>query len=454
MDATRRSRPGDAPSFVGTVVADALAKALPAGGRIAIAFSGGRDSSALLDAALTAAPAARCDVVAFHVHHGLSAHADAWSRFCAGVCAARGVPLHVRRVRVPRMPRGSVEAAARTARYAALAALAREHTVDAVLLAHHADDQAETMLLQLLRGAGPRGLAAMAVARVDAGILWLRPLLAVPRTTLDAYAAARKLPYVDDDSNVDVRHRRNGLRSGVVPALRSLAPGYPATLVRAAELQADASELLDDLARLDAGADADGDSLDRSRLAQLPARRAANLLRWFLRQRGLPAPPKARLAEMLRQLTTAGRGARVALHHAGARVRVHRGRIVVHPDACVPFAIRWDGEESIALPHGTLRVACTRGAGIAARHLEGSTVTIRSGIPGERLRTASHGARRRVADLLREAGIPSWQRPAIPRVYRGDTLAAVAALGVDAAFVARPGEPAFTLAWQPDRPMT
>lgn len=447
MADTRRFPPADGALDAGVrvAVADSLAKALPEGGRVAIALSGGRDSVALLDAAL-ATSAAQAGIVAFHVDHGLSVNARAWSQFCSELCATRGITCHVQRVQVKRGPRISVEAAARGARQAALDSLAREHGVAAVLLAHHADDQAETLLLQLFRGAGPRGLAAMPGACLRAGIWWLRPFLALPRARLDEYVAARALQYVDDDSNRDPRYRRNALRGAVVPSLREIAPGYPATLVRAAELQADAASLLDDLARIDAAESCDGATLDCAALARLDIRRARNLLRWFLREQRLPAPSRVRLAEVLRQVTSGGADSRIEISHAGAQLGVHRGRLVVHRTPVCPFAREWDGAEAIILPHGTLRFTRIRGTGIATRHVTAATVTIRSGVDGERFRLAGRSAHP-VADLLREAGVPCWDRQGIPRIYCGDALAAVPLLGVGAEFTAAPGEPGLVPNW-------
>jgi len=434
---------------VRAAVAAALARALPHGGRIAIGFSGGRDSAVLLDAALAVRADARCDVVALHVHHGLSAHADDWSRFCRDTCATLGVPFAMRRVCVEGGARVSIEAAARKARHAALAELAQELDASAVLLGHHADDQAETLLLQLFRGAGPRGLAAMPAAKFDRGLWWLRPLLGIPRARIDGYAGLRDVRYVDDDSNDDSRYRRNALRHRVVPLLRAVAPGYPRTLLRAAELQADAATLLDDLARIDARDACDGTTLDCAALRKLDRRRAQNLLRWFLREQGLPAPSRARLAEMLRQLAEAGRDAQVALSHAGAWLGVHRGRVTLHRSPGAAFVREWTGAATIDLPHGVLVLRPQQGAGIAARHLAGPGVTIRSGVAGERLQLAGRSTRRQVADLLRDAGIPHWDRLALPRVYCGPALAAVAPLGVDVAFAAAHDEPAFALDWHP-----
>src|ERR1700681_246883 len=166
--------------------------------RIAVALSGGRDSMVLLDALARLAPEAGITLSALHVHHGLSPHAEAWVAFCADECAKRGVPFTVHRPKVERRGGASLEATARTARYTALASA----PVDFVALAHHADDQAETLLLQLLRGAGPHGLAAMPTLRpMPGGAMLLRPFLALSRATIGAYATARRLGWVDVESN-------------------------------------------------------------------------------------------------------------------------------------------------------------------------------------------------------------------------------------------------------------
>ncbi|HLX29655.1 MAG TPA: tRNA lysidine(34) synthetase TilS [Casimicrobiaceae bacterium] len=425
-----------------------MREALPDGGTVAVALSGGRDSVALLDAAAHGATSASVRLVAFHVHHGLSAHADDWARLCRDACAACDIPFALARVEVEAACDG-IEASARARRYDALATLARAHRVDAVLLAHHADDQAETMLLQLARGAGPHGLAGMPAIASGRGTLWLRPFLGLSRAKLDAYVARHALAYVDDDSNANTRFRRNALRAHMIPALREIAPGYPGTLARAANLQADAAALLDELAALDATSAFDGKNLDATTLGSLSEARARNLLRWFLREQRLRAPSAVRLAQMLSQLRHARGDARISLVHDGAEVGVHRGRIVVHRIAPAPYAQPWYGGASVDLPHGTLHFVPTLGSGIAARCLASAAVTIRAGKPGERLMRSARGSRRSVAELLREAGVPGWARTTLPRLYCGDTLAAVPYLGVDAAFAAQPDERAFRLDWRP-----
>ena len=433
------------------VAQQALVQHVPHGAPLAVALSGGRDSIVLLAALVDVAPARGHRLVALHVHHGLSPNADAWARFCGEFCAQRGVPLEIRAIAVPRTPQTSLEAEARRLRYAALTDAAAELGVHFVALAHHRDDQAETVLLQLLRGAGPQGLAGMAAARTDAdGMTWLRPLLAIPRERIDACARAAGLTWVEDESNAHGRHLRNALRHSVMPALANVFPAHGATLARAASHQAEAARLADDLAALDARAACDGPTLDRAALHDLPGHRARNLLRWFLRQRGLPAPSAARLDAMLLQLRDARIGARVRLVHAGAEIGVHQGAIVVHGAPPPVFDVPWHGESSLPLPHGLLVFGQAQGAGLDAGRLSGAPVSVRARAGGERFQIAPDRPRRALKSILRDAGIPAWERGGLPLVFCGDALAAVAGLGIDPSFCAAPGRPGVTIVWHPN----
>jgi tRNA(Ile)-lysidine synthase len=435
--ATANKAPAGDSATLPAAVDAALARHAPDGARIAVALSGGRDSVALFDAVAELAPARGLVVTAIHIHHGLSPHADAWARLCAELCAARAVPFIERRVDVAQGARKSVEAEARRSRYASLSAAAIAAGVHAVLLAHHQDDQAETVLLQLLRGAGPHGLAAMPSARTDAaGMLWLRPLLDVPRAVIDAYIRSRDLHFVDDESNADVRYARNALRAHVVPALASVASGYPATVARAARLEAEAAALIDDLAAIDAKDACDGATLSRDALRALPEHRGRNLLRWFLRQRGLPPPSARRLDAMYTQLRDARIDAHIRLPHAGSELGLHRARIVVHRSPPPPFDLRWNGETTLAFPHGSLGFVPVRGRGIAVACLAAVDVHIRSRHGGERIQLAGDRPARAVKSLLREAGIPEWTRHGLPLVWCGESLAAIPGIGVDHRFAA------------------
>jgi tRNA(Ile)-lysidine synthase len=457
-DAGRADRASGAADPVEAAVRTALAPIVatrdaPSGERaplrVAVALSGGRDSMVLLDALAALAPELAFAPSALHVHHGLSPNADAWAAFCAAECERRGIALAVRRVDVPRAPGASVEAAARSARFAALA----EADADIVALAHHADDQAETLLLQLLRGAGPHGLAAMSSLRRTGGPPLVRPLLAVSRASIEAYARQHAVAWIDDESNADTRFRRNRLRHDIAPRLAAAFPGFPATLVRAAAHQAEAALLLDELAAQDAGVAGDdpAPTLDRAALAALALRspaRARNLLRWFIRRHALPSPSTARLAAMLDQLVRAAPDAKPRLLHAGVELGIHRGRIAVHPPAAGRYAVRWDGERSLQLPHGTLEFGCVPGAGLAVAAVDAAAVVVRPREGGERIRLAANRPRQPLKRLLQEAGIPVWQRDEWPLVWCGDVLAAVPGIGVAADFRAPAGADGYELSWR------
>jgi len=437
-------------------LADAVSRALAAHltrpGRIAIALSGGRDSVALAAAVAALPERPALEPLAIHVHHGLSDQADTWLASCVSLCESLRMPLVVRRVAVdPADPEG-IEGAARRARYAALESAALEVGAGAVLLAHHQDDQAETLLLQLARGAGPHGLAGMPEARVGArDLVWLRPFLALPRRTIDAWVRARRVAWVDDDSNESPRHRRNAMRLAVVPALSRIFPGYPGTLARAAALQADAARLLDELAAQDLAPIDDRGLLDVAGLAQLPAHRARNVLRHYLRREGLRPPSSARLQALAAQLGGARPDARIAFVHDGVRFGVHRGQLQRRPADPPTFEQEWHGERELALPHGKLAFIETSGSGLAAEAAAVPPVVVRSRLGGERFAPDPSRPRRALKAWLRESGLPPWQRAALPLVFCGNALAAVPGLGVDVDFQAKSGARGYRLDWRPDR---
>jgi tRNA(Ile)-lysidine synthase len=451
--------PADPADVAGAALAQALAAwrrsvatadaRLP---RLAIGLSGGLDSMLLLDLGAGLALELGIELSALHVHHGLSPHADAWAAFCAAECAARGVPFALARVAVARGGGTSVEAEARAARHRAFAGLA----VDAVALAHHADDQAETLLLQLLRGAGPPGLAAMPALRTPAGgPALVRPFLALPRSLLSAAAVERGLAWVEDESNADLRLRRNYLRAEVAPRLAAAFPGYPQTLSRAAAHQADAARLADELGALDAAEGAgcdpvDGPTLSRAclvRAAAVGGHRARNLLRWFLHRHALPAPSTARLDAMLQQLTGAAPDARVRLAHGGVEVGVHRGQVMVHAPAVEWDERRWTGEAAIDLPHGRLAFTVVQGGGIAVDRADSVGLDIRRRTGGERLRPGPGRARQLLTHLFQQHGIPAWRRDAWPLVFRNGALVAVPGIGVDPAGASAEGQPGIVVRW-------
>ncbi len=262
-----------------------------------VGFSGGLDSTVLLHAASSLSQELGLAVSALHVNHGLSANADSWADWCQQVCRELAVPLTTLRVRVPLKTGEGVEAAARVARRKALNA----QPADWVLLAHHADDQAETVLHNLLRGAGVRGAAAMPESRGRV----LRPLLGVMRNDLRAYSRSRQLVWIEDESNADNRYTRNFLRNEILPRIASRFPRASQQLAAAAGRFCEADLLLQDLARLDLGDAPPEFPLPLNLFRDLPGPRARNLLSAMLTWHRVQAPDRRRLDEFLRQIRTA-----------------------------------------------------------------------------------------------------------------------------------------------------
>jgi tRNA(Ile)-lysidine synthase len=439
-DAVRFIVPADA---VSAAVATALSSSITPGSQVAVALSGGMDSMVLLDILASAASSHSFELCAIHVNHGLSPNAPAWSRFCAEQCAMRAVPLTIHDLQLSRVADTGLEAHARAARYRCFAAA----EVDVVALAHHADDQAETVLLQLLRGAGPRGLAAMPAFRPGRPALF-RPLLGLKRDAIAACAQARALQWITDESNADTRHKRNLLRHAVAPVLAAQFPGYQHTLARAATHQAEASELLDELAQHDAVTAIDSLGLDCARLAQLSAARGRNLLRWYLRGEGLRAPSEARLADLLRQAR--GADARTRIAHDGAEIGCHQGHVVVHAPTPAPFRSAWHGEGEVRLPGGVLRFTPACGTGVAAAKLAHGQVSLRSRAGGERIQIVANRPRRALKKLMQDAGFPVWLRASVPLMFCGEELAAVPGLGVALAYQPGDDEHSWAVDWRPD----
>ena len=269
------------------VIIDAVTHALrslPEDSRIALGFSGGLDSTVLLDALVRVAGPTRC--VALHIHHGLSPNADDWLAHCEARAREYGVSFEARHVNIARERDIGVEAAAREARYRALNEMCEQQRVTTLWLAQHADDQAETVLLQLLRGAGMAGLAAMAAEPMnpqDASqscLSRMRPLLTVARVQLEQYAHEHALRWVEDESNADTQYLRNALRHDIIPKLAAHFPAYRTALARTAKHAANAQQLLNELAELDMRSISRGVRLSRTALLALDDVRALNVMRF------------------------------------------------------------------------------------------------------------------------------------------------------------------------------
>ena len=431
-------------------------------GPVAVAYSGGRDSTALLHATLVSMRDAARPVIALHIHHGLSAHADAWERHCRDQCArwaAEGLPVSfaAHRLRTQPRPGDSIEAWARRERYAALGRLARTHGAEVVLLAHHRRDQAETLILQALRSAGVAGLAGMPRAIEREGIHWLRPWLDTPRSAIEAYVRAQGLFCIDDDSNDDERYARNRLRHSVWPALVQAFPDAEPALAAAATWAQQAQTCLDELAAADLSALAGATGLQLAGLQRLSAARQVNALRAWLRRQTEAPPPASLLARLGDELFGAGTA---SWPLAGGVLRRHRGCLKWTRPAVVGPAVRPPAEARLhicragthRLPGwgGALRVVRVKEGGVPLAWLAQVELRARSG--GERFQAGLGRPARSLKKQFQAAEMPAWERSG-PLVFSGGQLVFVPGLGLDARVIGLPGQAQVTLAWEPlDRP--
>lgn len=408
-----------------------------------LALSGGVDSVVLLDLLARLAPRLRFELRALHVDHRLSPNAAMWARHCRALCRERGIACTVKRVEVERG--NSTERAAREARYAALASA----RADVIALAHNADDQAETVLLQLLRGAGVKGLSAMpSVRRGQPSIV--RPLLDVARADIEAYARRRKLEWIEDESNLSGAYLRNWLRHEISPRIAERVPAYRTILARAARRFAETSELLDELARIDAA----GEALSVARLETLSPARARNVLRHALATQGHRMPEAGRLDEALRQALTARADARVEVDLGDCTLRRRGDALHLTPPRrrrSPDVAVEWKGEGEIAVLDGVLAMRRTRGEGMSLARLQSQPVTIRARRGGEKLQPEPDRPTRTVKNLLQEARIAAWDRDRLPFIYSGDALVCIPGIAVDHRFHAAPGEESIDALWRPGR---
>ena len=397
------------------------ALAVTPSGPLCVAFSGGPDSTALLHA-LAGLPQARArGLRALHVDHGLHGDSAAWAEHCLRFCTTRELPCEVVRVQVEHGSGDGLEAAARHARYAAMAA--RLHEGEYLLLGHHRDDQAETVLLKLLRGAGPDGLGGMRVLRpFGRGQLW-RPLLALSRWQLRDYVEARQLDCIDDPSNTDTRLSRNWLRREILPRLTQHWPQAVDSILHSAALSRAAADALQTqwLAAFDGLHDPVSGSLNAAGwLALTPALREPLLDHW-LHARGLSAPTTAQRRQIERQCG-ARAGRLPCIRWTGTELHIWKDRLwALSTERMLDagWASPWQGEPLVLPDGGKLSLTNSH-----ARLAEPLTVRLRRG--GERIKPASDAHTRELRDLFQQAQLPPWRRAACPLLYAGDELVAVA----------------------------
>jgi tRNA(Ile)-lysidine synthase len=399
--------------------------------RIALALSGGLDSVVLLDAACKAVQGKSAkesiEVWVFHIHHGLQKPADQWLEFCERLAKKYHVHFDFRLLHFADQAQGNIEARARAERYEALTDLCVEHGIDDLLLAHHQNDQAETILLQLLRGSGVTGLSGMPLHRknIDAGrsiSLW-RPLLNQSRAELEAYAKQHQLKWVEDPSNQNTRYRRNAIRKDIIPRLEKIQPGAIANLSRSADLLAQSQTLLDRLARHDAQGILDDKHLKlMSLLVLLKADKPAanNLMRYWLKLNGLNMPSQERLESWWRDLMSVKRDAVLEWQHDEVSIHLWRGVLQVAHVMSGQWVFKDIPTRSrlLGFPSAWVTEAQEKGL-VEEKQRQGA----------EKIQIKPNTPRKTLKNLFQESDMPPWERQA-PLLYIHGQLLAVAGLGV------------------------
>ncbi len=404
------------------------------GQRIAVALSGGLDSVVLLDTVCKSASANQNppEIWAFHIHHGLQKAADEWFVFCEKLAKKYQIQFDFRLLHLgDHAKQGNVEARARSARYEALAELCADHGVQDLLLAHHLNDQAETVLLQLLRGSGVAGLAGMSEARElkygnTAITLW-RPLIAQSKAELEAYAKTNKLKWVEDPSNQNTQYRRNAIRKDIIPRLEKIQPDAIANLARTANILGQSQTLLDRLAKQDGKSIIDKSGLKVMLLMtlaenDLPA--ANNVVRYWLKTHGLAMPSQERLCAWWKDLFSAKKDAQLEWLHDECKIRLWRGVLQVADERASEQAGEWvfkrvnAKSKTPGLP-----------AQWVAEALNNGLVEVRPRLGSEKIQIKPNSPRKSLKNLFQEGDIPPWQRQA-PLLFISQKLIAVAGVGV------------------------
>lgn len=397
------------------------------GKRIAVALSGGLDSVVLLDTVCKAQAKNQNQIFAFHIHHGLQKQADDWLIFCDKLAKKYKIHfdfrlLHLHSDEEP----GNVEARARAGRYEALADLCEEYGIEDLLLAHHQNDQAETVLLQFLRGSGVAGLSGMPASRgisTNPGITLWRPLLNQSRQELEAYAKEHRLKWIEDPSNQNTKYRRNAVRKKIIPALKKIQPEALANMARSAQLLGEAQTLLNRLAQQDGKNILNKNQLKVAPLLvlakeDLPA--ANNVLRYWLQTQRLAMPSQERLQAWWRDLAQVKADANLGWLHDASKIYLWRGMLQVGNVEGGRWVLK-------ALPANSQQLGLP--AAWVKEAQDNNEVSLRERQGSEKIQIKPKTPRKTLKNLYQEADIPPWERQA-PLLYINDELIAVAGIGV------------------------
>jgi len=398
-----------------------------------VGFSGGLDSMVLLHA--LAQLHLPVQVRALHINHQISPNADAWQMQCADFCARHSIPFHAEKVRVENAGKG-IEDAARAVRYSVFEKNLAPH--DFLLTAHHANDQAETLLLRLMRGTGPRGLAAMASVRALGAGLLVRPLLHFSRADLEAYALTHQLNWVNDESNLDDNYDRNFLRNQVMPLLHRRWPEFKHKWQQTADLCAQQETVMEeiaceDLVRAAPSAERIGQSIDLRTVLNLSHARQQNVLRYWLRLLNHTTPEQIHWQQIEQQIFGGREDAQPRVTWGNIALQTYRQRLYALPLQLPKMELQFElsaGNEKPRLKEG----------------LSNMRIVYRTG--GERCKPAGRTHSQTLKKLLQEYELEPWLRDQVPLVLSGDCIVAVGDLWVCADYVAAEDETGYRLIWQ------
>jgi tRNA(Ile)-lysidine synthase len=414
-----------------------------------IAFSGGLDSTALLHAMTQIGTENGAGIRVIHINHGLHEQADSWQQHCQNLCEQMGLPFTCETVVVGQSSRQSPEAEARAARYSAIVANMQKD--DMLLTAHHADDQAETLILNLMRGAGVDGLAAIRPLR-RRGEVWLgRPLLSWRREQLRRYLADLDIDYIEDPSNDDQAIRRNYVRHEILPRLTRMWPAATDQLNKTAKLVRSASSVLQSVGESDL-ARCRGEKtyeIDLDLFGQFNDDRQALIVREWARSNHLPSPDQRQVQELLRQMQQTGVDSALCLQWPGVEVHRYRSKLYIMaalPESPQDWQLEWNGREPVELPGGSGRILL-RGSAAGLFAEEPLQLHSRSG--SELIQPAGEAHHKSLKQLFQSAGVPPWLRSRIPLLSQNGQCLAVGDIWLDQGFVEQLSGLESSLLWEP-----
>jgi tRNA(Ile)-lysidine synthase len=389
------------------------------------------------------------EIIAIHVNHGLNSNAGQWAEHCQAICDSLNIKLIQIQIDAT-APRGeSQEEWARNLRYDAI----KKEIIkdDLFLTAHHQDDLAETLLLQLFRGAGPAGLSAMPV-KTELGPGWhIRPFLGSCREDLAAYADAAGLKWIDDDSNSNERFDRNYLRHRVMPVIRDRWPGILNTLSRASGIQSEVNRLIEDLAAFDLNTciNTENYSLKQKCLGSLPVHRAINVVRYWLKIQQHRSPGARILQQIMIDVVNSEHNASPCISWDDIEIRRYRDMIFLTRNlphiSDVKRKITWDINDNCLLEYGRLSADKNIGSGIAYEKITGREISVRYRNGQEQIKQGGH--HHSLKNVFQKYGIPPCFRKIIPLIYIDDTLVEIAGLYIDEDFITTPGKEALRVTW-------